>query len=145
MGVTLNAIFKDFISHFNILVWLGLYIGYFVLDFLNTKNVITIQQLKVIPTANISLSTTILATLGTYICVKDSLWNMIPIGLGVYCGSVFALMWEIEIKRREDMRNLNNGKNPVKKIKHRGVHAKTKQSTSKKSKLYKKPSVGQGK
>jgi hypothetical protein len=132
--------------HIDVLVWAGLFIGYFILDLLNTKNVITIQQLRVIPTANISLTSTVLATVGTYICVTDSMWNLVPIGLGVWCGSVFALMWEIEIKRRENMaRNTSNGKNPVKKIKHRGIHAKTKQSNSKQSKLYKKPSVGQGK
>jgi hypothetical protein len=127
------------------LIWPGLFIGYFILDLLNTKNVITIQQLRVIPTANISLATTILATLGTYLCVKDTLWNLVPIGLGVWCGSVFALMWEIEIKRRRDMRNLSNVRNPVKRKRRKGVIAKTKQSVNKQSKNYKKPNVGQGK
>jgi len=127
------------------LVWFGLFVGYFVLDLLSTKNVITIQQLKIIPNANLSAATTVIATIGTYICVTDSLWNLVPIALGVWCGSYVALKWEIEIKRKEMAKNLVNVKNPRKKIKHRGVHAKTKQSVNKSSKNYVKPKVGQGK
>ena len=127
-------------------LWAGLFIGYFILDFLGTKNVITIQQLKVIPNAFLSSFTTILATLGTYICIIDSLWNLIPISLGVWFGSYFALKWEVKIRRREDMaKNLNNVKNPTKRVKHKGVHAKTRQSKNKGSRNYVKPSVGQGK
>ena len=130
------------------LLWPGLFIGYFILDLLNTKNVITIQDLRPLPTANISLATTVLATIGTYICVKDSLWNLVPIGLGVWFGSYFALRWEIAIKRRNMAKTINVGvgKYRVKpKAKRRGVVAKTKQSSNKASKNYVKPYVGQGK
>ena len=126
-------------------LWPVLFIGYFVLDFLGTKNVIIIQQLKVVPNAFISMFTTILATVGSYVCVKDSLWNLAPISLGVWFGSYFALKWEIEIRRKGMAKNLNNVKNPTKRVKHRGIHAKTKQSNNKGSKNYVKPRVGQGK
>jgi hypothetical protein len=131
------------------LVWPALFIGYFILDLLNTKNVITITNLKPVPTANISLATTVLATIGTYICIKDSMWNMVPIGFGVWLGSYFALKWEIQILARKKMATKQGGVSSPKrkraKTKRPGVIAKTRQSSNKASKHYKKPYVGQGK
>lgn len=124
-------------------LWPVLFVGYFVLDLLNTKNVITIQHLRPVPTANISLATTVLATVGTYICVTDSLWNLIPIGLGVWCGSYFALKWEILIMAKTAAIGIRAyHKRP--RSKRPGVVAKTKESSNKASKHYKKPYVGQG-
>lgn len=130
------------------LLWPGLFVGYFILDLLNTKNVITIQDLKPIPTANVSLAGTVLATIGTYICVTDSLLNLIPISLGVWCGSYFALRWEIQIRARKMAKTANIGIGKYRKrarSKRPGVVAKTKQSSNKASKHYVKPYVGQGK
>jgi len=88
----------------NWLQWTGLFVAYVILDFLNTRNVTTIQQLKSIQSANLSVGTTIIATLGTYVCVTDSLWNLVPISLGVWVGSYVAVAWEIKLKNGKNTR-----------------------------------------
>jgi hypothetical protein len=80
----------------NWLLWAGLFVGYFVLDFLCTKNVIAIQRLKPISSSNTSSLTYILGILGSYFCVTEGLLNIIPIAVGVWLGSYTVVRLEMK-------------------------------------------------
>lgn len=78
----------------NWLLWGALFVGYFVLDVLCTKNVIAIQRLKPIAASNTSVLAYVFSIIGSYFCVTEGLLNIIPIALGVWLGSFLAIKLE---------------------------------------------------
>ena len=85
----------------NIWLWLGLFGLYFVLDGMYTKNIIAIQELNPNKAANLSALQYLFGILGTYLCVKTSLINIVPIVAGAWLGTNFIVRQERKKKMKE--------------------------------------------
>jgi uncharacterized protein YneF (UPF0154 family) len=86
----------------NIWLWLGLIILYFILDGMYTRNIIAIHKLRPNSAANTSAVQYLFGILGTYLCVKTSLINIIPIVIGAWLGTYFTVKWEIKRNEKEN-------------------------------------------
>jgi hypothetical protein len=80
----------------NWLLWSGLFVTYFILDGIGAKNIIATNKLDKFPAANSSAFMYLFGVLGSYICVKDGLINIIPICAGAWLGTYFTISWEIK-------------------------------------------------
>ena len=76
---------------------------YFILDGMYTKNIIAIQELNPNKAASLSALQYLFGILGTYLCVKTSLINIIPIVAGAWLGTNLIVRWER--KKNEQKKN----------------------------------------
>lgn len=74
----------------NVLTWVFLFLLYFLFDVLYTFNVRAISNQRAFTAANTSELIFFLGVFGT-ISYLDNLWNLVPIGLGIYLGSYVSV------------------------------------------------------
>lgn len=77
--------FKDI----NVWVWLALFGGCLVYDFVNAKYIRAVAEYDKFKAANTSMFLVIVGGIFTYEYVSN-LWNLVPISLGCWCGTYLS-------------------------------------------------------
>ena len=90
----------------NMLLWGCLAVVYFILDGIGAKNIIATNKLHRLTAANTSAAMYLFGVIGSYICVTEGLINIIPIIVGAWLGTFFAVTWEIKIKKKNGSRRI---------------------------------------
>jgi hypothetical protein len=99
----------------NIWLWLALLPTYFILDGIGAKNILATNKLNRVTAANTSALMYLFGVIGSYICVKEGLINLVPILIGAWLGTYSSVTWEIKIrkKQRNDKRASNKVSNKL--------------------------------
>jgi hypothetical protein len=71
-------------------VWLALFIGCLIYDYVNAKYIRAVAEYDRFKAANTSLFLVAVGGLYTYEYVNN-LWNLIPIALGCWCGTFISV------------------------------------------------------
>lgn len=105
---------SQFFSQTDLVTWLLLFVSYFCLNVLYTKNALYTYRLEPFKAANSGIIIAALGYYGIAEFVKDPS-NIIPILLATYLGEYLTLAWEIKISKRNGRRNKKQivGKNKV--------------------------------
>jgi hypothetical protein len=88
------------LTDINWLLWVALAPVYFLLEALGTKNTIATTKLWPIKAANTGTLMYLIAVVGSYICVKEGLINMVPIAIGAWLGQYYSVVWELKLKKK---------------------------------------------
>jgi hypothetical protein len=77
-------------------VWGGLVVAYYIIDGINDKYIRSIHELNPLVAANTSSVQWLFGIIGTYICVTNSILDVIPIMVGAWLGTYYTVKWEKE-------------------------------------------------
>lgn len=102
----------------NAYLWGILAVVYFILDGIGAKNIIATNKLDRFTAANTSAGMYLFGVIGSYVCVKEGLINIIPILVGAWLGTFFAVSCEIKLKKKNGNSNLRTQRQ---KSKSKGV------------------------
>ena len=93
---------QQLIGPINPLTWAGLFIAYFFLDVLYTKNMLFTVRLQPTAAANTGVVIYLISIWGTLEYVNN-LTNVVPIALASWLGTYLTLRWEIKINKRDEV------------------------------------------
>ena len=79
---------------FNIWLWLALIPSYYLYEYYGTKNQLATNKLKAVRASNTGALMYVIGIVGTYLCVKEGLINIIPILIGSWFGTYYSIKWE---------------------------------------------------